>query len=152
MFFNKVIGPQNSNFIKKKTSTQVFSCEICKIFKKTFFSQTIPSGCLCQFKVSSLQLFKKRYSSKDVFFCEFCKIFKNIFWQNTSGWLLLLFIWECLRRFSECLFYGAPLGNCLFHVQVAEFQQPETVKNNFINVFQAFYTRTTISHSKAFKF
>ena len=34
-----------------------------------------------------------------------------------------------LRSFSEHLFYGAPLENCLFHVQFPEFQPPDTVKN-----------------------
>ena len=29
-----------------------------------------------------------------MFICIFCKIFKIIFWQNTSGWLLLVFIYE----------------------------------------------------------
>ena len=29
-----------------------------------------------------------------MFLCEFCKIVKNIFWQDTSGWLLLVFICE----------------------------------------------------------
>ena len=56
-----------------------------------------------------------------------------------------------LRSFSEHLFNRAPLGNCLFRVQVGEFQPPDTVKNYFISTFQAFYTRTTSSHSKALK-
>ena len=30
------------NFIKKETLTQVFSCEICEIFKNTFFYRTLP--------------------------------------------------------------------------------------------------------------
>ena len=47
-----------------------------------------------------------------MFFCELFNIFQNIFWQNTSGWLLL------------------SLRNCLFHVQVAEFQPGDTVKKN----------------------
>ena len=33
-----------------------------------------------------------------------------------------------LENFLEHLFYRAPLGNCLFHVQVAEFQPPDTIK------------------------
>ena len=57
-----------------------------------------------------------------------------------------------LISFSEHLFYIAPLGNCLFHVQVAEFQLPDTVKNYFASAFRAFYTRTESSHSKALKF
>ena len=33
LFFHNVGGP------KKETLTQVFSCEICNIFKKTFFTE-----------------------------------------------------------------------------------------------------------------
>ena len=45
-----------------------------------------------------------------------------------------------LRSFSEHLIYRAPLGKCLFHVQVAEFLPADTVKNYFTSAFQAFYT------------
>ena len=31
-----------SNFIKKETLVQVFSCEICEIFKNTFLDRTRP--------------------------------------------------------------------------------------------------------------
>ena len=34
-FFNKVVG-------LKETPTQVFSCEICEIFKNSFFNRTPP--------------------------------------------------------------------------------------------------------------
>ena len=36
-FFNKVAGAYD--FIKKETPTQVFSCEICEIFKNTYFEE-----------------------------------------------------------------------------------------------------------------
>ena len=41
-FFNKVTGlrPQASNFIKKETLVQVFSCRICEISRNTFFHRT----------------------------------------------------------------------------------------------------------------
>ena len=55
-----------------------------------------------------------------------------------------------LRSFSEHLFHRAPLGNCLFHVEVAEFQSPGTSKRYFTSVFQASYARTRSSYSKAF--
>ena len=42
------------------------------------------------------------------------------------------------------------MGNCLFHVQVAEFQLLDTVKNYFTSAFQAFYTRMRSRKSKAF--
>ena len=39
--FNKVAGLQARNYIKKDTLTQVFSCEICEIFKYTYFEELI---------------------------------------------------------------------------------------------------------------
>ena len=40
--FNEVAGLKSCNFIKKRFQTQVFSCEIRKIFSKTFFYRTPP--------------------------------------------------------------------------------------------------------------
>ena len=62
-----------------------------------------------------------------MFSCEFCKIFKKLF--------------SCTPP-EDCF--------CFIHVQVAEFQPADTVKNYFSGAFQAFYTRTWSSHSKAF--
>ena len=31
--------PETCNFIKKKTLAQLFFCEFCEIFKKTFFTE-----------------------------------------------------------------------------------------------------------------
>ena len=53
-------------------------------------------------------------------------------------------------KFFRTPLYRVPSGNCLFHVQAAEFQAEDTVKNYFIGAFQAFYERTRSSHSKAF--
>ena len=41
LFFNKVAGlrPKASNFIKKETLAQVFSCKLCEISKNTFFTE-----------------------------------------------------------------------------------------------------------------
>ena len=52
--------------------------------------------------------------------------------------------------FSDHLFYRAPMGNCLFHLQFAEFERLHTVKNYFTSGFQAFYTKRSSSYSKAF--
>ena len=40
-FFNKVadLRPKACNFIKKETLAQMLSCEFCKIFKNTFFTE-----------------------------------------------------------------------------------------------------------------
>ena len=56
-----------------------------------------------------------------------------------------VYLW-ILRSFWEYLFYRAPLWNCLFHLQIAEFQPVNTVKNSC--AFQAFNTRTRSRHSK----
>ena len=56
-----------------------------------------------------------------------------------------------LGSFSDHLFHKAPLGNCLFLLQVAEFQPPYTVKKYFTRAFQAFYTRRN-SYSEAFMY
>ena len=113
-FFNKVSGPQNCNFIKKRLQHRFFSCEFCKLSKTTyfvedlwtadsetpenlskdtFFDRTSPLAAYGIFRFPACNLIKKETWAK-VFICEFCKIFKNIFWQNNSGWLLLVFICE----------------------------------------------------------
>ena len=60
-----------------------------------------------------------------------------------------VYLW-ILRGFSECFFYKAPLGNWLFHVQIAEIQPLNTVKIYLTGVFQAFFLRARSSLSKAF--
>ena len=42
-----------------------------------------------------------------------------------------------LRSFSEELYYKAPLRNFLFHLQPAEFEQADTLKNYLTGAFQA---------------
>ena len=95
------------------------------LFKNIFFKKNISSGFFWQFQVSSLQLYSLKETLAKMFICEFCKIFKNIFRQNTSGWLHL---W-ILRSFPDHFFYRAPLGNCLFHAQVAGFQPQDTIQS-----------------------
>ena len=55
-----------------------------------------------------------------------------------------------LRRFSQHRLYRVPLENCLFHVQLAEFQSADTVKYYFTAAFEAFDTRMRSSYSEAF--
>ena len=87
-----------------------------------------------------------------MFFCKFCKIFKNISWQNTSVMTASCdYLW-ILRCFSIHQFYGTTLRNSSFHAQVVEFQPADSVKNYFTGVFQAFFSRTRGSQSKAFIF
>ena len=101
-------------------------------------------------KVSGFQpatLLKKRLRQKcfSVNFAKFLKISflltKHL--RMTASCLYL----RILRSFSKHFFYRALPGNCYFHVQVAEFQPPDTVKNYFTDTF---YTRPRSSHPKAF--
>ena len=56
-----------------------------------------------------------------------------------------------LRSFSEHLFYGAPLRNCLFHVQVAVFHPADTVKINSQVLFKDFIQEREVAiQTKAF--
>ena len=56
------------------------------------------------------------------------------------------YVYLCiLRSFSEHLFYRAPLKNCLFHAQVAEFQPADILKIYSTGAFEAFYK--TFEHS-----
>ena len=50
--FAKVAGLKVCDLLKNKTSTQVFSCEYCEIFKNIHFEEhlrTAASGTLCLF-------------------------------------------------------------------------------------------------------
>ena len=42
-------SPKASNFIKKESLEQVFSCEFCEIAKNNFFLQNTFGGCLHRF-------------------------------------------------------------------------------------------------------
>ena len=39
-FLNKIAGLRPETLLKKESLAQVFSCEFCEIFKKTFFYRT----------------------------------------------------------------------------------------------------------------
>ena len=68
-------------------------------------------------------------------------ILRNFLTEHLRMIASCVYLW-ILRSFSDHLFHRTHLANCLFHVQVAVFQPPDTVKNYFTNAFQTFYTRT----------
>ena len=55
-FFNKVAGLKRSANLLKRDSTQVFLCEICKIFKNTFVYRT-PLVAASEIKAFNFQCF-----------------------------------------------------------------------------------------------
>ena len=90
------------------------------LFKNTFFNRTFPVAASDSFRFPACNFIKKETPTK-MFICEFCKIFKNIFRQkHLRMTAFCIYLW-ILRSFSDHLCYRAPLGNCLFHLQVAQF-------------------------------
>ena len=102
-------------------------------------------------KVSGFQpaiLFKKRLRQK-CFPVNFAKFLRtSFFWQNTSGWLLLVFICEFWvfqnTSFIEHLRKTA-ISCTSWRISTTRYS-----KKLFHRSFQVFYTRTRSSHSKAF--
>ena len=62
------------------------------------------------------------------FYARFAKFLKTSFYKTPPDdcFLCLLVI---LRSFQITHFFREPLGNCFFHVQVAEFQPPDKIKS-----------------------
>ena len=50
-----------------------------------------------------------------------------------------------MRSFPEHLFHGASLGNCLFHVQVPQFQPPDAIKSLSQVLFKDFIQKGDVS-------
>ena len=94
-------------------------------FSKHLIYRTSPVAVSDSFRFLASNFIKKKTPVK-MFIFEFCKICKNIFRKNHL-WITVSCVYlSILRSFSDHLFYRAPLANCLFHVQVAEFHPPHT--------------------------
>ena len=104
--------------LSKKDSNRFLLVKFANFFKITLFYRPSLAAASNSFRFPACNISKKDIPAK-MFFCEFSKIFKNIFWQNTSGWLLLVFIWEFCEVFQNISFIRAPLEAVLFHAQVA---------------------------------
>ena len=117
-------------------------------FKNTSFYRTSPVAASVGFRLQSCNFIKKETPAK-TFFCEFCKIFKNSFWQNTSGWLLLVFICESWEVFQITSFIEHLSETAYFMYKLQNFNHQYN-KKYFTSAFQAFYTKIRLSYSKAF--
>ena len=72
-------------------------------------------------------LYKKELQQRR-FSMRFAKFLRTSFYGIPQDYCFLCFP-VILRRFSGHLFFKAPLGNSLFHVQAAEFQPPDKIKS-----------------------
>ena len=141
--FNKFAGPQLQLYWKE---TLVKSA---KFLRTPYFTEHLQWLLSIVSGFQPATLLKKRFRQK-CFSVNFAKFLRTSF-DRTPPHDCFFYLW-ILKSFSEHLFYRAPLRNCLFHVQVTEFQPADTVKNYFTATFQAFYTRTRSTHSKAFSY
>ena len=97
-----------------------------RLFKNTFFYRTSPVVASDSFRFPACSLLKKGLQQRR-FYVNFPKFLRPSFNRTSLDdcfWCLHV----TLRTFSDHLFHRAPMRNCLFDVQVAEFQQPNTIK------------------------
>ena len=104
-----------SEVVPRRCSAKKLSWRFRRIYRmQKYFCQSLM---LQAFRMSNCL----KRDSAQVFSCEFFEIFKNRFLTEhhrmTASCVYLLM----LKRFSEYLFHRTPLGNYLFHVQVAGF-------------------------------
>ena len=162
VLLNNVAGPENYNFIKKWLGTgfflwilwiiqeHVFCVDDLRkagsgtpvlLFNNTSFYRTFPVTAFDSLRFPACNFIKKETPAKTIF-CELC----NMFWQNTSGWMLMLS--ANLEKFFRSPLLLVPLGNCLFHVQVAEFQPPYTIKSILRVIFKHFIQKQDVAIRK----
>ena len=98
-----------------------------RFFSNTFFNRTFQ---WLRLTVSGFQpaallkkgLLQRRFSAR------FAKFLKTSFYRTPPDDCFLC-LTVILRSFSDHLFFRVTLGNSLFHVQVAEFQQPDNIES-----------------------
>ena len=116
------------------------------LLENTFFTEHL-QWLLLTFSGSQPATLSKKRLRQRFLSVNFAKLLRTSFDRRPS----CVYLW-ILRSLSDHLFYRPPLGNCLFHLQVAEFQPPRIVKKYFTCAFQAFYTRRRSSYSKVFMY
>ena len=70
----------------------------------------------------------KKGSQQRRFSVTFAKFLRTSFYRTLPDDCFLC-LPVILRSFSDHLFFRAPLGNSLFHIQVTEFQPPDKIKS-----------------------
>ena len=98
-----------------------------RLCKNTFFNRTFPVTASDSFRFPACSFIKKGLQQRR-FSVRLVKFLRTSFYRIPPDdcFLCLPAIW---RSFSDALFFRAPLGNSLFHLQVAEFQPPDKIKS-----------------------
>ena len=93
---------RNCNFIKERLQHRCFPVNFAKFLRAPLFTEHLHWLIMTVSGFHTATLLKMRLQQR-CFSVNFAKIFKNIFWQNTSGWVLLVFIgefWEVFQNVS----------------------------------------------------
>ena len=98
-----------------------------RLFKNTFFYRTSPVAASGSFRFSAWALLKKGLQQRR-FSVNFAECLRISFYRTPPDDCFLC-LPVILRSFKNHLFFRAPLGNCLFHAEVAESQSPDTIKS-----------------------
>ena len=100
---------------------------LVRLFKNNFFNRLPPVAASDSFRFSACSFIKKGLQQRR-FSVRRKKFLRTSFYRIPPDdcFLCLPAIW---RSFSDALFFRAPLGNSLFHLQVAEFQPPDKIKS-----------------------
>ena len=149
-----VAGPQNCNFIKNETATPILYrgsmngsfCNTLRLFKNTFFYRTSPVATSDSFRLPACSFIKKELQLVR-FSVNFTK-FLAISFDSIPPDDCFLCLPVILRSFSDDLFSTALLGNCFYHVQVAEFQPPATIKSISEVLFKHFIQKRDVATRK----
>ena len=124
-------GHLTYNFIKKRLQHRFFFLKFAKFLWTPCFTYNLWWLLLAVSGLQPATLLKKRLRQR-CFSVNFAQFLRTSFLltEHLPMPTSCVYLW-ILRSFPEHSFYTAPLGNCLFYVQVAEFQAPDTVKNCF---------------------
>ena len=113
------------------------------LFKKAFFIKNLQWLSLTVLGFQPAPLLKKVLQKRRLS-VNFAKFLRTSLYETPPDdcflWLPVI-----LRSFSDHLFYRAPPGNCLFHVQVAEFQPPDAIKSISQVLFKYFIWKRDVA-------
>ena len=115
----------------------------CAFLRTTFFTKHLQWLLLTVSGFQPAALLKKGLQQRR-FSVRFAKFLRTSFYKTPPDDCFLC-LPVILRSFSDHLFYRAPLGNCLFHVQVAEFQPPDTIKSISQVLFKHFILKRGVA-------
>ena len=113
-----------------------------RLFKNTFFNRTFPVAASDSFRFPPAALLKKGLQQRR-FSVRFAKFLRTSFYRTPPDDCFLCL--HVILSFSGHQFYRAPLGNCLIHVEVAEFQPPDTIKSISQVLFKEFTQKRNVA-------